>query len=92
MNATPDKINTESLSSITDAEAIPESIICERNYLPEGYVPANVARQMEIQLRALLNLIELHEVTCFSCDRDGELYCDCLQRQVKVAKAMLSEL
>jgi hypothetical protein len=49
-----EQIKTQSLSPVTDAEAVPESIICERNYEPDGYVPANVARQMEIQLRALL--------------------------------------
>lgn len=41
-------------------------------------------------LRQMIELIEAHEVTCFSCDRDGELYCDCLKRMVKDAKAKLS--
>jgi hypothetical protein len=86
------QIKTLSLSPITDAETANDEIICERNYLPEGWVPSSVAKKMEIQLRVLLDLIEVHEVTCFSCDRDGELYCDCLQRQVKVAKDTLAEL
>jgi hypothetical protein len=78
-----DQIKTQSLSPVTDAEAVPESIICERNYEPDGYVPANVARQMEIQLRALLNLLDVHI---------DELDCEGLQRQAKVANAMLNEL
>lgn len=82
----------KSLSPITDAETAHDDVICERNYLEEGWVPSSIAKKMEIQLRVLLDLIEVHEVTCFSCDRDGELYCDCLQRQVKVAKDTLTEL
>jgi hypothetical protein len=41
------------------------------------------------KLRQMIELIEAHEVTCFSCDRDGERYCDCLQRMVKDAKKAL---
>lgn len=37
----------------------------------------------ETLLRDLLSLIKAHEVTCFSCDRDGETYCDCLDKLVK---------
>lgn len=40
-------------------------------------------------LRQMIKLIESHEVTCFSCDRDGEQYCDCLQRMVEDAKNKL---
>ncbi len=46
--------------------------------------------QLEIRLRALLGVIETHECTCFSCDRDGETYCDCLERESARAKAVLS--
>jgi hypothetical protein len=37
-------------------------------------------------LKQLIELIEAHEITCFSCDRDGEKYCDCLERMVKRCK------
>ena len=79
----------QSLSPVTDAEAVTEDIICERNYLPEGWVPADIARKMEIQLRTLLNLMETHNVIAGACDQDGD--CHCLQRQVKMAKDMLNE-
>ena len=82
----------QSLSPVTDAEAVTEDTIYDRNYEPDGYVPANIARQMEIQLRTLLNLIDVHDVTCLACDIDGDEDCGCLQRQLKVAKAMLNKL
>lgn len=41
-------------------------------------------------LKQMVEMIESHEVTCFSCDRDGERYCDCLQCLVKNAKANLN--
>jgi len=78
-----EQIKTQSLSPVTDAEAVTEDTISDRNYEPDGYVPANVARQMEIQLRALLNLLDVHI---------DELDCEGLQRQAKVANAMLNEL
>ena len=78
-----EQIKTQSLSPVTDAEAVTEDTISDRNYEPDGYVPANVARQMEIQLRALLNLLDEHIAV-----REIEG----LQRQAKVANAMLNEL
>ena len=42
-------------------------------------------------LERILGVIEAHEVTCFSCDRDGEEYCDCLDRESKRARAILSQ-
>ena len=51
---------------------------------------AHKMREMEVRLRALIGVIEAHECTCFSCDRDGETYCDCLQKEAKLAKAMLT--
>ena len=55
-----------------------------------GWVQADFARKMEARLRALLGVIEAHECTCFSCDRDGETYCDCLAKEAKLAKATLT--
>jgi len=37
----------------------------------------------------LLGVIEAHECTCFSCDRDGQTYCDCLQREANRARGVL---
>ena len=75
---------------MTDAEAVTDETICERNYLPSGWVPSDFARQLEVRLRALLGVIEAHECTCFSCDRDGEAHCDCLEKEAKLAKEMLT--
>ncbi len=41
-------------------------------------------------LNQMIELIEAHEITCFSCDRDGERYCDCLDRMVKEAKKKIA--
>jgi len=43
----------------------------------------------ESLLRQMIEMIEAHEVTCFSCDRDGEQYCDCMKRMVKNVKSQL---
>ena len=43
-------------------------------------------------LKQLIETIEAHEVTCFTCDRDGEEYCDCLKRQVNVCSGKLAEI
>jgi len=43
-------------------------------------------------LKELVATIEAHEVTCFSCDRDGKQYCDCIQRQLPKAKLLLANL
>lgn len=81
----------QSLSPVTDAESATDDIICERSYLPGGWVPADIARKMEIQLRTLLNLMETHDVIAGACDQDDDKDCNCLQRQVKMANDMLNE-
>ena len=45
----------------------------------------------ESLLKQLIELIEAHEITCFSCDRDGEEHCDCLERMVKRCKNSLTK-
>ena len=40
-------------------------------------------------LEKVLGVIAAHECTCFSCDRDGEEYCDCLERVAKEARNTL---
>jgi hypothetical protein len=40
----------------------------------------------KILLCQMIEVIDAHEITCFSCDRDGETHCDCLQRLVEEAK------
>jgi len=42
-------------------------------------------------LRQMIEVIDAHEITCFSCDCDGETYCDCLQRLVEEAKKELAK-
>ena len=49
------------------------------------------AEDLREALERLLGVIEAHEVTCFSCDRDGEEYCDCLDREAKRARSLLSQ-
>ena len=42
--------------------------------------------RMETRLLELIAVIEAHECESFSCDRDGNEHCDCLQRATKLAK------
>jgi hypothetical protein len=51
---------------------------------------AERSNAIEAALKQLLDVIEAHECTCFSCDRDGEQYCDCLEREAKRVRAALS--
>ena len=74
-----------SLSPVTDDATHVSCSICDRNYELDGYVPANVARQMEIQLRALIDLIDVQTIV-------GEPDCECLQRGARIASAALNEL
>jgi hypothetical protein len=46
--------------------------------------------KIEQCLRDLLSTIKVHECTCFSCDRDGEQYCDCLLKAAEAAKKVLN--
>lgn len=47
--------------------------------------------KIEQSLRNLLSTIKAHECTCFSCDRDGETYCDCLLKAAETAEKALNE-
>jgi hypothetical protein len=49
-----------------------------------------IMEKMETQLRAIVGVIDAHECTCFSCDRDGETYCDCLEKEAAKARSFLS--
>ena len=40
-----------------------------------------------LALRELLGVIEAHDICTESCDRDGNTYCDCLERAIKKLKA-----
>lgn len=50
----------------------------------------NMNDKCKTLLRQMIEVIDAHEITCFSCDRDGENYCDCLKRLVKEAKKELA--
>jgi hypothetical protein len=56
----------------------------------KGWVAAAEKCALADTLRQMIETIESHEVTCFSCDRDGELYCDCIKRLTARAKGVLS--
>ncbi len=57
---------------------------------PEIDILQRRAETAERQLRTLLGIIDAHSVMCFSCDRDGEQFCDCLQRAVEKIKAEIA--
>jgi hypothetical protein len=43
--------------------------------------------ELEAQLRELLGVIGAHDIRLESCDRDGNTYCDCLERAIAKLKA-----
>jgi hypothetical protein len=51
----------------------------------------NMNDKYKTLLRQMIEVIDAHEITCFSCDRDGETHCDCLERLVEEAKKELAK-
>jgi len=60
----------------TDAEAVTDETICERNYLPNGWVPADFCRTIEAELNQLLTAFRHRHVNngeddaCKACGFD----------------------
>lgn len=44
---------------------------------------------LQTALKSLIDVIDAHEIESLSCDRDGQIFCDCLQDEVKKAKLVL---
>ena len=47
----------------------------------------NAALRSKLEL--LCDTIDAHEIESHSCDRDGEIYCDCLRNNAKLARAAI---
>lgn len=48
--------------------------------------------QIMVLIRQLIDVIDAHECTCFSCDNDGETYCDCLKQAANLVKLELNKI
>lgn len=48
-------------------------------------------KKLEIAAKLVINTIKAHEVTCFSCDRDGEQYCNCIKENIEELEKVLNE-
>lgn len=45
--------------------------------------------ELRSKLELLCDTIDAHEIESHSCDRDGEIYCDCLRNNAKLARAAI---
>ena len=48
-------------------------------------------RELIEALDSLLDTLRAHDIESLSCDRDGETYCDCLNKRMLAARAALAQ-
>ena len=57
-----------------------------------GYKNARLEERIEALQKItnqICDVVDAHEIECLSCDRDGQIYCDCLRRAVVLARSYL---
>ena len=45
--------------------------------------------KLKLLLLNLIDIINAHEIETLDCDRSGDKYCDCLQKQIILTKKLL---